>query len=184
MHVEHAKEASFAAFNHTGMHRVGLRGIRADIHDNTGQAGTDTAFLDRLGNTIKAIAVGKHGFEEGGGARFQHFSDTQARTDIAIVFREVALQDPHAIAEPLDESHIVSAATNEGLGKMDMGINQAGYDEFSLYVDDFVASILALQGSGFANGDDTVAFNGDCPVGNDVTRGVHGDDGGVGEKHI
>ena len=88
--------------------------------------------------------MGEHRFEERGRTRFQHFSYTQARAHVAVVLCEVALQNPDTITEPLDERHIVSTTTNQGLGKVDMGIDQTWDDEFSLYIGHFIVVVLAL----------------------------------------
>ena len=165
------------------MHGIALRGIRTNVHNDTCQAGANTAFIDRPGNTIKAIAMGKHGFEEGGSAGFQHFSDAQARAHIAIVFREVALQDPDALTQPLDQRHVISAAANQGLCQVNMCIDKSRKYQPSLHIDHFVVMILLPQSIGFTNSDNAVALNGDGSIGNDITGRVHGNDSGIGEKH-
>ena len=43
---------------------------------------------------------------------------------------------------------------------------------------DFVIERLAIKNF---NGNDAVALYGDGSVGDDITSGVHGDDGGIGE---
>src|SRR5438876_983368 len=118
MHIENAEQAGFAVFNHTRMHRIRLCGIGTNIHNDTGEASPNTAFLHCLGDPIETVAMGKHRFKECGRPGLQHFSYTEACTHITIVLSEVALQDPDTITEPLDESHVVCATSNQGLAEL------------------------------------------------------------------
>src|SRR5215469_1242337 len=184
MHIEHTKEAGFAAFDHARVHGTTLGGIGADVHDDTSEAGTNTAFIDGSCDTVEAVTMGQHRFEEGGGAGFQHFGDTQARADIPIIVGEIALQDPYTVTQPLYECHVIGTSTNQRLSEVDMRVDQARKDHFSFDIDDLITGILAEYVIGFANCGDAVIVDGDCTAGDNVSRGVHGDDGGVGEKHI
>jgi hypothetical protein len=181
MHIENSEQAGFAVFNHTRMHRIRLCGIGTNIHNDTGEASPNTAFLHCLGDPIETVAMGKHRFEECGRPGLQHFGYTQACTHITIVLSEVALQDPDTITEPLDESHVVCATSNQGLGQMNVSIDQTRDDEFSPHIDYFLVVVLALQCFGFPNGNDAVPLYSDGSVGDDVASGVHGDDGGISE---
>src|SRR5258708_37568953 len=66
---------------------------------------------------------------------------------------------------------------------MHMGIDESRNDELTLYIDPFFVMVLRQQNIGFADSSNTVIVDGYGTIGNDISRGVHGDDGGVGEKH-
>src|SRR6266478_3261748 len=66
---------------------------------------------------------------------------------------------------------------------MHMSIDETRDDELTSHIDHFFVMVLRQQCIGFADGGDTVIIDGDSTIGDDVSRGVHGDDGGVGEKH-
>ena len=125
--------------------------------------------------------MSQHGLEEGGGAGLEHLGDTQARAYIAIIVREVALQHPDAITQPLNEGHVVGAPPNQRLGQVYMRVDQAGDDKLALDIDDFILVVLLEEGISFTNGYNAIVFDGDCAVGDNVSCGVHGDDGGIDE---
>src|SRR2546421_7945284 len=66
---------------------------------------------------------------------------------------------------------------------MHMGIDEARDDELTFHIDHFFVMVLRQQCISFADSSNTVIIDGYGTIGNDVSRGVHGDDGGVGEKH-
>src|SRR5205085_4527796 len=113
----------------------------------------------------------------------EHLGDTQARAYIAIIVREVALQHPDAITQPLNEGHVVGAPPNQRLGQVYMRVDQAGDDKLALDIDDFILVMLLEEDISFTNGYNAIVFDGDCAIGDNVSCGVHGDDGGIGEYH-
>src|SRR6266702_3676971 len=138
MHLKHTEQTGFAALNHTWMHGIALCGIGANVHHDTSQASSNTAFIDHLSDAVKAIAMGKHRFEKGSRARLEDLGNAETGAHISILFGEIALQHPDTLTEPLDQRHIVRTPANQRLGKMHMRIDQPRNDQFPLQVHYFV----------------------------------------------
>src|SRR5947209_5373681 len=66
---------------------------------------------------------------------------------------------------------------------MHMSIDESWDDELTLYINHFFVMVLRQQNIGFADSRNTVIVDSHGTIGNDISRGVHGDDGGIGEKH-
>ncbi len=65
-----------------------------------------------------------------------------------------------------------------------MCIDQPWDDQFALYIDYFIISIHRQESSGFVNGNYAITLDGDSPIADDVTSGIHCDDSGILEKHL
>src|SRR5258706_1849635 len=66
---------------------------------------------------------------------------------------------------------------------MHMGIDESRNDELTLYINHFFVMVLRQQSIRFTDRRNTVIIDSHGTISNDISRGVHGDDGGVGEKH-
>lgn len=108
VHGDRAEQAGFAVLYKSWMHRpLWVTCVRANVHDYFAETTTDAALLDCFTESIEAISVGKHAFEEASRARLEHFGDAEASSGVAIFWSEVPLQWPDSLAEPGDKFEIV-----------------------------------------------------------------------------
>src|SRR5262249_6906991 len=72
----------------------------------------------------------------------------------------------------------------KSLRQMNMCIDQARYDQLSTHINDLIIPVLLKQNSRFVNRYNAISLHGDSTIADNVTLGIHGDDCGVGEKHM
>ena len=184
VHVKSLLKGHFAVLYHATVHRVALY-IAGRVHHNLGQGRPDARILDDLGNPIEAVVPGQHALDKGRCARLEHLQDAQFGADAAIVLVKVAHQHPHPVDQEANEFIVVGAATDQGLGQMDVRVHQSRYHNHALQVDSLMAVAEIVPDFGrFAHSQNPRAVNGNCPVADDAPLGIHRDDCGVLENHV
>jgi hypothetical protein len=89
------------------------------------------------------------------------------------------LQDPDPLDEPFDQRHIVRAATNHRLRKMNMRIDQAGNDQLPADIHDLLIWIPLFHLLRLADSRNTIINRSNRPVADNLALRVHRNNGCV-----
>lgn len=113
-HFDSTKKRHFSILHQTWMHGPSrIFSISCDVHDNLPQTTTDAALFDCFAESIKSIPVSElqslsdetfsrrlpthHAFQKTSRSSQQHLSNTYPSSSIAIIGREISLENPDSL---------------------------------------------------------------------------------------
>lgn len=103
------------------------------VHDDLGERRPDPGIDNYLNHSVEPVARGDHRLDEGGGPGLDHLQDAEFRGQLAVFFSKVALSAPDPF-QPFHQGRILGAAPDQGLGHMDVTVDQARQNDAAFRV--------------------------------------------------